>query len=534
MTTNITLVSYIDYDGVREESILQRAALILRRKLLAVEKKPLTEISAMTDLKRGECEIPKVIFDFYVTLAFESDAYQIESRALSVDDASSVSLAQEPSNSLSESLSDSSPSHLNTPEPKRRRTYEALTPELPHVRSKPQAIGTLLAANRPNRAITPSNLKRYRALDNSRVLSFIAELETPFWTGYMGKTLDDKLEKRIVTYLSTINHSPTTAPVIKELSLRAAEAADECQAPAAILHTDLGIYKPMMQLQSSEGKIEPAIENKVVCVLGSFHIKYNYHKCLGKLINGSCLTNILMDTGLMGIDSLGMFIGGKKYSKWKRLHWISCLALGMLHFQSFLDSHQITLPDEIRTSLQLFTKTKHAIPQIEDRRVLKLFDEYELYKQDTLNSVHGKTAQYFMLYCQMVEYTFMLERCIRLADIELILYILPKVIDVFIVFYHQNYARYVLWFHNVLMGIDQTHPGVKDHFLGGALGVKTGKRDSSTSDLDITGEQTACSQGISGMGGARHIWNSLGAKLRCTDGHSEIYDRILKEERGQF
>lgn len=64
---------------LKETDILQKAALILRRKILNIKKKQLPENLKTTDLLTGECSLPQKITDFYLKLlgGFNIDVGQV-------------------------------------------------------------------------------------------------------------------------------------------------------------------------------------------------------------------------------------------------------------------------------------------------------------------------------------------------------------------------------------------------------------------------------------------------------------------------
>lgn len=45
---------------------------------------------------------------------------------------------------------------------------------------------------------------------------------------------------------------------------------------------------------------------------------------------------------------------------------------------------------------------------------------------------HGKTAQFYIIYIQLINYYFMLNRSIRRADFNLYKFILPKITNLFL------------------------------------------------------------------------------------------------------
>ena len=59
--------------------------------------------------------------------------------------------------------------------------------------------------------------------------------------------------------------------------------------------------------------------------------------------------------------------------------------------------------------------------------------------------------------------------------LELFKYIMPKVTNLFFSFNQQNYLRYLVKYHDNLLKVDQSHPGLRLQFEKGSFGVKKNK-----------------------------------------------------------
>ncbi|KAJ8676936.1 hypothetical protein QAD02_012723 [Eretmocerus hayati] len=89
----------------------------------------------------------------------------------------------------------------------------------------------------------------------------------------------------------------------------------------------------------------------------------------------------------------------------------------------------------------------------------------------------------------------------------------------FFAFNHQNYARYLTLYHDNLMNIDHTHPGLRDK-MARSLGVRRNDKDFARQDDDIVLETTINNDSANKMTGTRNIMNNLGAVQRWTDSHT--------------
>ncbi|KAJ8676937.1 hypothetical protein QAD02_012724 [Eretmocerus hayati] len=286
-----------------------------------------------------------------------------------------------PSGSCAPRSSDDCEPPLSKKRRENRRSYESVQADLPRVSGIAKVVQTLLPLDHQYGQINIENVHRARKIDFALMLTHYQEIPNALmFFGYNARIHHDPSPKQKVFYLTTMNQSPTDATVVLETMIRTAKAAEESNAPYIESTYDLGIAKNTFQLQSSEQRFNPALK-KNFHHIGIFHIKHNYHVALGKFIKECGLSNILIDAGLMGIDSTYSFIFGKNYSRCKRLHHSAYLALELLHFESFLDANGWHVSPEVNQLLMDFMGHKQVFPNVHHEELIVIFEEYEMYKK---------------------------------------------------------------------------------------------------------------------------------------------------------
>lgn len=120
----------------------------------------------------------------------------------------------------------------------------------------------------------------------------------------------------------------------------------------------------------------------------------------------------------------------------------------------------------------------------------KFLDSYETYCERTLNGDHGATAQYWMIYIQFIQLYHTFIRAVRTGDHHLYIFTLPSIIRIFFAFNHQNYSRWLTLFHENLMNMEETHPGIAQDFVEGILSIRRTEKPFSRLPIDLTLEQT--------------------------------------------
>ena len=205
------------------------------------------------------------------------------------------------------------------------------------------------------------------------------------------------------------------------------------------------------------------------------------------------------------------------------MHQLLALAMEVLHFKSF----QLTLDegDLIATEeLQEFIVTAKLKNEIKKTNVPTGVDEilkrYEAFSVDTRRGKHGKTAQYWMCYIEMIHLYHVFIRSIRNGDLYLYIYCLPKLAAFFFAFHHQNYARWLIIYHDNLLKLHETHPQVFKEFKNGCFSLKRTSKPFSGIPIDLTLEQKVNADAACQRRGIIALTNSISARQCWAQNHS--------------
>ena len=411
---------------------------------------------------------------------------------------------------------------------KRRRTFETFLPDIQPLGKRPKMVETLIPLDSELRNVHPSNLKQVRYLDFLWMVSHALGITTPMWVGFNSMIYEDPSKKQIIAYTNPINISPTDLGVVKETLLQSLEIKEECQDTYVSCSYDLAIAKPALQIQSME---KATLKNCFIHV-GTFHIQLAYKKALGKVIDGCGITDIMVDTKLIANGSVASFLHGKNFNRCKRLHPLMAVALQSLHFEEFLEIHEIEITEEIKAYIEDFQNHRSKEPKIESENLLKILDEYNKFYEDTLNGVYGKSSKYYLFYVQFVNYYLILSRAIRTSDTDLFKYVLPKITNLFFALNQPNYSRWLVKYHDNLIKIDETHPGLINQLKAGGLGIKRTNKPFSRQPIDLTVEQTVNADASNRWTGISCFTNQIAAKQRWSKGNgvrSTIISNVMKD-----
>lgn len=365
---------------------------------------------------------------------------------------------------------------------------------------------------------SPQNLVIYKHIQFGWLLSHLLRIEdTPMWVGYHSKILEDNSSIQKIGYLTQINKSPTDPAVVKETLLRSLRIAGECGKTYYNVTFDLAMAKIALRIQSADDQFATLFIH-----LGPFHLMMSFHKAIGKFISGSGLTDVLIDSEVLARGSLNSFITGKHYNRCRKIHPLLSLALQILHFKKFLQHENRDADDleSIKSFLLKFNNEKSGQPVLHDADAVQLFQKYNSFKTDTLNGIHGKTPQIYLMYVKLVDYYLLLEYSIRTGDLNMYMYVLSKVVSVFFSMNHQNYARYLTAYLDRLKNMETTHPGLREDYGDCFFGVKRTSKSFSRISTDLTLEQTVNADAASRAFGVINLTDSFSARLKWAITHS--------------
>ena len=308
---------------------------------------------------------------------------------------------------------------------------------------------------------------------------------TPMWTGWNSLITEDALPKQKVLYLENLTLPPTRNDVVLETMKMSQQIAKECGEDYMLVHYDLAIAKPALQIQAAES---PRFDNLFIA-FGPFHISLAFFRALGYLIDSSGGPEMLTESGLLATGSLNGFLSGNHYNRCKRLHPMLATALQILHFRFFLSLNG-PISEELYRDL-FKEKTPEAMKELEaSPAYISFMQKYSEFADITLSGGHGATARFWMVYIKIVNLHLMFMRACKTNNLRLFTFILGQMRYLFFTCSRHNYARWMHRYYLNLANIDTSHPGLRNVLENGAFTVKRTGNSFSRTPADLTLEQT--------------------------------------------
>ena len=259
--------------------------------------------------------------------------------------------------------------------------------------------------------------------------------DIPNWSGWNSKHDKDVNPKQVVGYLKPIQLPPTRTDVVKETMNRSQKVAAECGDDYALVTYDLAIAKIAKQIQDAE---RPLFDN-VFIMFGSFHTEMSFFGSVGRLIEGSGGPFVMTETEVIAPGSMIKFLKGKMYNRCRRAHILFSAAMHGLHFQRFLTDEGLDEVTQMNLKKWALSEDNSDIPD----DLQELVRKYEMYCEDTLSGALGKTAQFWMIYCNLMDSYLLFHHAVKTNVVDLFAYALHDISKIFFTTNHQNYARWI-------------------------------------------------------------------------------------------
>ena len=242
-------------------------------------------------------------------------------------------------------------------------------------------------------------------------------------------------------------------------------------------------------------KEEPTYD-RVFIALRIFHLDLAMFRAIGTYIAESGGPYVLNECFVLAKGSTKSFQKGKSCKRCRKLHELLALAMESLHFQAFIDSNENGSDniELIKDELKIIKEQKDIENHVFSKEVEEFLELYKKFTVGTSKGFHGKTAQYWMIYIEMVH------------------------------MYHQL-TRSVL-------KLPETHPEVYKEFQNHLFGIKRTNKPFSRIPIDLTLEQTRNGDATNQRTGIFSITNSIGARQRWANSHFirvSIVSQLLDE-----
>ena len=328
----------------------------------------------------------------------------------------------------------------------------------------------------------------------------------------------------VVDYMAPLNHPITEYSTVQEVLNISQKGSKDLQQKYTFVTFDLAVAKMAYSLVWHH----QVLYNDVIIHLGVFHIILNYLKAVGKLLVGSGFEEVVIDSKICASGSIEGVLKGKNYNRSLMVHKTVLESLERMLFSVFCQTVNVRiLLEEAKKELKGFQTCG------EEGNIQALAEEYFKFKQDVRRGKLGKTAQFWLVYIDIIWNIKHLIRATKTNDLDLHIISLENMCPLFFSMDQQNYARFLTCYILLLLNLDVSHPGARKLLKEKGFSVCRSTFPASRVAVDQTIEQTV-NRESKGKGGIVGFSKNQAAYQRwCITRHRRAaIVGILKDEVG--
>ena len=193
-------------------------------------------------------------------------------------------------------------------------------------------------------------------------------------------------------------------------------------------------------------------------MIGSFHILCAYMKMIGNKMQGTGLSDILLESELMSCGSLVGVLKGKSYARALNCHKVMLESLERLLFEKFLavqgdQSFSESLSQQSKIHLEEFVtdiSKENELNLLSEEEFTTKIDGYINFRKAVRQGNYGKTTQLWLAYMDHVWLMLGLIHSVKTNNFVKYTHSLYLMPDLFFSFGGYNYARYLTFFCSFL------------------------------------------------------------------------------------
>ena len=360
----------------------------------------------------------------------------------------------------------------------------------------------------------------------------------PDWSGWLSKTFGqaDNVTLSRIGYMKPIMHPITDCATVKKCLTTSMEVTRKLNQEYTLVTMDLAAAKLAYDLIWGDQEQFA----KVIVNLGPFHTTCSYLGAIGKMMSGSGFEDIVVEAGLCASGSIEQVMSGKHYNRSMRVHQRMLDALDRMMMTSFQQYAQSSPERNCLPAVVTLAEEPSAahLQAAEDSAACKAFlADFNSFKEAIRHGDFGKTAQFWMQYCDCVWTVLTFQRAVKENDLDLFIKSMTQMCGLLLSADHLNYGKYLPFYCVQLRNLQETHPGAEVLLSTCGFSVARSTTPGCRLPIDQTIEQTInrsakTSGGIIGFSrnvGAYHRW-CLTRHERATFAEATLDHLDMKED----
>ena len=321
--------------------------------------------------------------------------------------------------------------------------------------------------------------------------------QVPNWGGFQAKVTSSISSLTNIGYCPLIRASPTEYLTVYTVLRTVSKMMRSLKQETSVITFDLAIYTKAKEIQ---WKYNNEFKNTVIR-LGGFHIVLNYLAVIGKMICNSGIEDLMIESGILGTNTVSSVLRGKMYNRGVRAHKLMLEAMFRLQWKSFItwSAERHIMPLEDSNIVQAMKSFQESVslddPTISKKALDQLMLELDPIVKEFMEFKHfGKSVSmnfaFWENYIQMVLRMLQFIRAERNGDWELHLITTKQLVPLFFSMDRTNYSRWLPVYLCDMAMLEKDHPDVFREFQLGNHSVSRSDKPFSQVWTDMALEQS--------------------------------------------
>ncbi|KAL8598714.1 hypothetical protein ACOMHN_033278 [Nucella lapillus] len=295
------------------------------------------------------------------------------------------------------------------------------------------------------------------------------------------------IQETTVGYMQPVLRPITENDTLQHILQVSVDATKEVKQKTTFFTGDLAVAKKAFMIVWQNQRFQ-----SVVVRLGMFHFLCSYMAALGKLVRGSGLGDVIVQSGICASGSIEAVLAGKHYNRALRVHKVVLESLQRLLLEQFLNesTEDTELFQQLSDDLQLCKDRLQLEAILSKPSAVRFFNLYTTFKERIISGEKGSTPQFWLQYAERVWLILRLLRATKENDFDLHLSCLQDMCPLLFAMDHHNYARYATVYFLHMLNLSHNHPDAIQHLRQGGFSVARSSVPACRIPVDQTIEQT--------------------------------------------
>ena len=201
---------------------------------------------------------------------------------------------------------------------------------------------------------------------------------------------------------------------------------------------------------------------------------------IGKLVQCSGFEDVVFQAGLCTSGSLNGVLSGSHYNRGWTIHNAFSEALERKLLQRYLYDQRLESP-----YIEYDQWTDDNILEYQ-----QFIANYEKYRDEVRTGKKGMTAQFWMIYIDLMQAQTMAHLAVQENDLDMLIAAWNCFLPMYFVFNKFNYARYGSLYFFTLVHMEKLYPCLRQFLVKCGISVQAQESFPSRTSIDQRGEQT--------------------------------------------